>query len=108
MELLEYVKDGGRTPFEVWLKRLDQTTRARVRTRLNRLRLGYLGDCKSIRGGVLELRLDFGPGYRVYLVRIYSDQLGILCGGDKQTQKKDIQTAQRYWKDYQEKANASK
>jgi len=108
MELLEYVKDGGRVPFEVWLQGLDQTSRVRVRARLNRLRLGHLGDCKSVGGGVLELRLNFGPGYRVYLVRINSNQLLLLCGGDKHTQKNDIPTARQYWKDYRGKTNADK
>jgi putative addiction module killer protein len=71
-----------------------------VRARLNRIRLGNFGDCKSVGGGVEELRIDFGPGYRVYYGREGSVVVVLLCGGDKRSQVRDILTAQKYWKEY--------
>jgi putative addiction module killer protein len=68
--------------------------------RLNRVRLGNLGDCQSVGGGVHELRIDFGPGYRVYYGRQGLLVVVLLCGGTKRTQARDIVTAQAYWKEY--------
>ena len=71
-----------------------------VRARLNRIRLGNFGDCKSVGGGVEELRIDFGPGYRVYYGREGALVVVLLCGGSKKSQARDIVTAQRQWKEY--------
>lgn len=71
-----------------------------VRARLNRIRLGNFGDSKSVGAGVEELRIDFGPGYRIYYGRQGSSVAILLCGGDKRTQAKDILTAQRRWKEF--------
>ena len=71
-----------------------------VRARLNRIRLGNFGDCKLVGGGVEELRIDWGPGYRVYFGRQGSLVVVMLCGGDKKSQAKDILKAQRYWREY--------
>jgi putative addiction module killer protein len=71
-----------------------------IRARLNRIRLGNFGDCKSVGGGVEELRIDFGPGYRVYYGREGARVVVLLCGGDKKMQGRDILTAQRHWKEY--------
>jgi putative addiction module killer protein len=66
-QLKEYIARTGSNPFGEWLHSItDKTTRARIRTRLSRLRLGNFGDCRGVGEGVNELRLDFGPGYRVY------------------------------------------
>ena len=66
-ELREYLTETGRNPFHDWLHALrDTQARARIRIRLNRLRLGNFGDCKPVGEGVIELRISFGPGYRVY------------------------------------------
>jgi putative addiction module killer protein len=71
-----------------------------VRARLNRIRLGNFGDCKSVGSGVEELRIDFGPGYRIYYGREGSLVVILLCGGSKASQARDILRAQRYWKEY--------
>lgn len=71
-----------------------------MRARLNRIRLGNFGDCKSVGSGVEELRIDFGPGYRVYYAREGSLVVVLLGGGSKRTQRRDILTAQKYWKEY--------
>jgi putative addiction module killer protein len=70
---------------------------------LIRLRAGNPGEHKSIGGGVYELRLDFGPGYRVYFAFAGRQLILLLCGGDKSSQTQDIETAHRYWEDYQER-----
>jgi len=101
VELLEYLTEDGRNPFREWLLSLrDAPTRARVRVRLNRVRLGNFGDSHSVGGGVSELRLPLGPGYRVYYGRRGNTLVILLCGGDKGTRARDIQSAQAYWADY--------
>ena len=93
-----YVSQDGRCPFNAWLTRLkDRQARAKIRVRLNRLRLGNLGDCKPIGEGVTELRIDYGPGYRVYFGQEGPQFILLLCGGDKHTQRADIQKAHEYW-----------
>jgi putative addiction module killer protein len=78
----------------------DARTVGIIRARLNRIRLGNFGDCKSVGAGVEELRVDFGPGYRIYYGRHGLVVVILLCGGDKSSQAKDIRTAQKYWKEY--------
>ena len=101
-ELRVYQQGDGGQPFTVWLAALkDLEARARIRTRLARLSLGNMGDCRALDGGVWELRIDWGPGYRVYFARIGAAVLLLLCGGDKTTQSQDIDRAKDYLKDYQ-------
>jgi putative addiction module killer protein len=79
----------------------DEVTRARIAQRIDRLRRGNPGDVRSVGGGVSELRLDFGAGYRLYYARRGAALIVLLCGGDKSTQKKDIKAAKamaREWK----------
>lgn len=77
--------------FDAWLVRLaDQKARARILNRLDRASLGNFGDCKSIGEGVSEMRIDAGPGYRVYFVRRGVAVYVLLTGGDKATQDRDI------------------
>lgn len=96
-----YVSPDGKTPFTDWLHTLKDTkARAKIRVRIDRLRLGNLGDCQSVGAGVSELRADFGPGYRVYFGQEGTKKVVLLCGGDKSTQKADIRKAQEYWADY--------
>jgi putative addiction module killer protein len=108
-ELRNYLTADGRSPFEEWFNALrDRQARKRIRLRLDRLNLGNLGDCKSIGEGVFELRIDYGPGYRIYFGQDGLTLILLLCGGDKSSQKQDIRQAQIYWRDYEERENANK
>lgn len=96
-----YEKADGTVPFNEWLEGLrDKQARGVIRTRLNRVRLGLMGDCKPVGSGVSELRIDFGPGYRVYFGQEGDRIIILLCGGDKSRQDKDIADAKEYWADY--------
>ena len=101
-----YVTEEGAVPFAVWMDGLrDVQARAQTQRRLARVRLGLLGDCKSVGGGVYELRIASGPGYRVYFAQIGQTVVLLLCGGDKSTQAADIAKAKAYWADYQERTS---
>lgn len=92
---------NGKSPFKDWLRSLqDIQTKARIQTRIDRLRLGNFGDYQGVGAGVFELRIHFGPGYRVYFGLHGAQVVLLLCGGDKSTQARDIADAQRYWKEF--------
>jgi len=78
----------------------DRKGRSVIRARLDRLEAGNPGDHRSVGEGVQELRIDFGPGYRVYYGEEGSTIVIVLCGGDKSSQEKDVRKAQEYWADY--------
>jgi len=102
IEIEVYETSSGKRPFEVWLKSLREVhTRAKIRIRLDRLRMGNFGDCKSIAGGICELRIHYGPGIRIYYGKVKSRVILLLCGGDKGSQVKDISKAKEYLRDYQ-------
>lgn len=99
--VVAYVANDGSAPFAEWLRTLkDRKARNNIRVRIARLRLGNLGDYKSVGHGVLELRVDIGPGYRVYIGQDGSRFILLLYGGTKRTQAVDIKKAQEYWADY--------
>jgi putative addiction module killer protein len=80
--------------FETWFNRLrDRQAQWRINARIRRLSLGNPGDARPIGGGVSELRIDYGPGYRVYYVQRGTAVVVLLCGGDKRTQDADIKRA---------------
>ena len=89
--------------FDKWLSGLrDRQAMARIGARLDRLAVGHFGDVASVGGGVTELRIDYGPGYRVYCLRRGEQRVVLLCGGDKSSQVRDItraQTLAENWKD---------
>jgi putative addiction module killer protein len=96
-----YVTTDGRTPISAWLNALgDRRARDFIHARLNQLKQGNLGDHKSVGEGVWELRIFYGPGYRIYFGQVTRDQSILLCGGDKDTQDQDIIKAKKYWLDY--------
>lgn len=101
MELRYYQTPDGRQPFVEWLGALtDHEARARIQGRLAAVAAGSLGDTRSVGEGVLELRVRWGPGYRVYFARVGDFVVLLLCGGDKRTQDKDIDDAKRYFRDF--------
>jgi putative addiction module killer protein len=92
-----YVRANGKSPFEDWVSSLrDTSAKAKIFTRIDRMKFGNFGDCKSVGHGVFELRVHFGPGYRVYFGLVGSAVILLLVGGDKASQPKDIILAQRY------------
>lgn len=102
MEIRVYVSRDGKRPFIDWLKKLsDQRVRDRIHNRIDQLRLGNAGDFKSVGNGVFELRIHFGPGYRIYYGRTGRHIILLLCGGDKASQQQDVKRAMQYWNDYQ-------
>ncbi len=96
-----YQTEDGNLPFKQWLDSLrDKTTIARINARLGRIELGNFGDARPVGNGVMELRLVFGSGYRIYYGLDGGKLVVLLTGGDKSTQDKDIKTAHDYWSDY--------
>ena len=95
----EYL-EGGRSPFAEWFEDLDSVTAARVDRYIRRLGTGNIGAAKPLREGVFELKLDFGPGYRVYYGLNGRTLVILLGGGDKRRQSADIAAAIRRWQQY--------
>ena len=85
----------------------DARAQAKIATRINRLAAGNFGDCKSLRQGLYELRVDWGPGYRAYYAMIGRECVLLLCGGDKRKQSADIERASEYLKAYKERTGTS-
>jgi putative addiction module killer protein len=104
IEIRRYLTRSGRDLFGEWLDGLkDNRTRAKIIARIDRLSLGNFGDCKSLRGGLSELRIDCGPGYRVYYTMVGRTCVLLLSGGDKRKQSADIRRTAEYLKDYLER-----
>ena len=99
-----YKTKTGKAPFNEWEGELDNKTQAIVANRLDRIRLGNFGDCTTIKSGegVKELRIDFGPGHRIYFGIQGSTIVILLIGGEKKTQTRDIEKAKKYWHDCRE------
>lgn len=104
-ELRHYIDHEGRDLFAPWLDGLkDRMALARVTARLARLEVGNFGDCRAVGAGVWELRVDWGPGYRVYYA-MEGKRVVLLCdGGDKRTQSCDIERAIFRWDDWQKRS----
>ena len=101
IEIEVYETRQGKLPFNEWLINLaDIQARQKIRTRLGRLNLGNFGNFEPIGDGVYELKIDSGPGYRVYFAHIKKATILLLCGGSKKTQKKDIIRAKDYHLDF--------
>jgi putative addiction module killer protein len=108
-EIRRYRTAAGEEPFTEWLRDLrDRQARARILARLERLEIGNFGDCRFVRDGVSELRIDWGPGYRVYYGRDGSALIVLLIGGDKRKQRADINKAVELWQQYQSRKKSSR
>jgi putative addiction module killer protein len=100
-EIRIYLTSDNKSPFSEWRDALrDSKAEAKIGAKLNRVRLGNLGDYRSVGEGVCELRIDYGPGYWIYFGQIGTTIVLLLCGKDKSTQEQDIRKAQEYWVDY--------
>ena len=100
-EIRHYLTPSGKNLFGEWLDSLrDTKAEARIAARVARLAAGNFGDCRPLMDGVWELRIDWGPGYRIYYAMLGRTCVLLLCGGDKRKQSADINRAVGYWNDY--------
>lgn len=96
-----YTTTGGKAPFEIWFNTLkDRVARRKIKVRLDRAEEGNLGEYNSVGQGIYEMKINYGPGYRIYFGQEGTKVVLLLCGGDKSTQQKDIKMARQYWEDY--------
>jgi putative addiction module killer protein len=101
-EILVYRNRAGQSPYLEWLDALDWKTQERILNRIARMKRGQFGDFKALDVRLYELRLFFGPGYRVYFGEHKGSVILLLNGGDKSTQKKDVKAAKECWNIYLE------
>lgn len=108
IEIRHYLSRAGKDVFDDWLTDLaDARAQAKIANRINRLAAGNFGDSKSLRKGLHELRIDWGPGYRVYYAVVGRVCVLLLCGGDKRKQPRDIERALHYLEDYRERTRST-
>ena len=100
VHVTEYVDAQGRRPFGRWFDRLDGHAAVKVTAALDRMGRGMLSRAEGVGAGVLEYRIDSGPGYRIYFGRDGETLIVLLGGGTKKRQQGDIETARRLWRDY--------
>ena len=99
-EIRIYETEEGKTPFTEWMEQLEgQKIYGVILNRMDRIENGNLGDCHGVGEGVSELRIDVGPGYRIYFGQD-GDLIVLLAGGTKKTQSSDIKTARKFWRKY--------
>ena len=98
--LLEYLDQSGDSPYRAWFDSLNAQAAARVAIVQTRLSLGNFSNVKGVGSGVFEVRLDFGPGYRIYFGKAGDTIIILLGGGTKKRQQDDIEAAQDRWRDY--------
>lgn len=108
LRLLEYLAPTGHSPFTDWFMALDHTAAGKVKTALDRLRAGNDSNVKGLGGGIAELKIHFGPGYRVYIGRDGKTIIILLGGGTKHKQAQDIARARERWADYQARAKTTR
>lgn len=107
-QLQHYRTTDGRVPFREWHEsHANHKAVAAIRARLRRIQRGLFGDCKPVGDGVLEFRIDLGPGYRGYFFRSGQRVILLLCGGDKRTQDRDIENARSYRRDYEQRTRGT-
>jgi putative addiction module killer protein len=107
IEIRQYIDALGRNPFERWFEKLDASIQARIVVFLDRLERDNLSGIKGVGGGVHELRMDFGPGYRIYFGWDGAQLVILLGGGTKRRQPSDILRAKALWQEYQQRKKES-
>ena len=100
VDIRYYVDVGGDAPFAEWFAELEPVAGARIARAIARMEQGNFSNTKGVGEGVLEYKIDFGPGYRVYFGRDGDTIVILLTGGTKKRQQRDIDTAKAYWRDY--------
>ena len=96
-----YQTATGKRPFDQWLNELmDRRAQVAVDLRIERMKMGNFGQSKSVGDGLCELKIDTGPGYRVYFGKIGTMMILLLCAGDKKSQQRDIDKAKKYFQDF--------
>ena len=105
IDVREFVDVNGISPYAKWFDELDAQAAAKVAVNLVRIESGNFSNTKSISGGVYELRIDFGPGYRVYFGKEGEKIIILLGGGIKKKQNADIKRAHELWKEYKKRKN---
>jgi putative addiction module killer protein len=108
LEIRYYLTADRRQPFAEWFVDLDPVARAKVARAVVRMEQGNLSNVKSVGGGVLEYRIDFGPGYRVYFGRDGDTLVILLSGGSKKRQQRNIEAAWTSWQDYKRRGRGSR
>jgi len=107
-EIREYLDRGGGNPYRGWFDRLNAPAAAKVASGITRLALGNFSNVKGVGSGLLELRIDFGPGYRVYFGKDGERLIILLGGGIKKRQQQDINAASANWEDYKRRRRERK
>jgi putative addiction module killer protein len=100
IDVREYLAEDGSSPYAKWFNALNAPAAAKVAIAITRMAQGNLSNTKSVGGGIQEYRIDFGPGYRIYLGRDGERLVILLGGGTKKRQRDDIHRAQNLWADY--------
>lgn len=107
MQIEHYVTEKGVDVFSKWFDELrDKTTKVVIERRLMRIESGNLGQVRALRDGVWEIKIDFGPGYRVYYAQSGQSIILLLCAGDKSSQEADIAKAAEHWNDFQQRSRS--
>lgn len=99
----EYLTLDGKSSFSKWFEELNPTAAAKVRTTIARIELGNFSNAKSLGSGVWEIKIDFGPGYRVYYGKDGENIIILLAGGTKNRQQQDIEKAKKLWIEFKKR-----
>jgi putative addiction module killer protein len=103
-EIIHYLDEAGNDPYQDWLDAMrDRVAKVAVIRRVARMEVGLFGDCKPLRDGVWELRVDVGAGYRVYYAHVGDRVILLIGGGDKKSQSRDIERSVKLLKDWEQR-----
>src|SRR5712692_3836352 len=103
VEILEYLDWNDRSPYAEWFEDLSAPAAAKVAVAITRMAMGNFSNVKGVGGGVYECRVNFGPGFRIYLGKDGERLVILLAGGTKKRQQKDIEDAKARWQDYKKR-----